>query len=112
VEGGVDHEYQLVLRFPEECPLTSLDIEDDIAEALGNPRDDEPLPHFVDGNALGGGTIEFFVHTNDPLVAFELTKPLLASQGLMEFVTAAYRKLSESGFTVIWPIGYYGVFSV
>jgi hypothetical protein len=108
----VGYEYQLVLQLPEECPLTSLDIEDDIAEALGNPRDDQSLPHFVDGNALGGGTIEFFIHTYDPLAAFELTKPLLARKGLMEFVTAAYRMLTESGFTVIWPEGYDGTFSV
>ena len=112
MEAGVGYEYQLVLQLPEECPLTSLDIEDEIAEALGNPSDDKSLPHFVDGNALGGGTIEFFIHTNDPLAAFELTRPLLAREGLIGFVTAAYRRLSESDFKVIWPDGYTGAFSV
>lgn len=61
---------------------------------------------------MGSGTIEFFIHTNDPLAAIELTKPLLASEGLMPYVTAAYRRFSESEFTVIWPVGYTGAFRV
>jgi hypothetical protein len=111
-EAGVGYEYQLVLQLPEECPLASLDIEDDIAEALGNPRDSKSLPHFVDGNSIGGGTIEFFIHTNDPLAAFELTKPLLMGHGLIEFITAAYRRFSEDDYSVIWPVGYGGDFKV
>jgi len=104
------HEFQLVFQLPENCPLTSLDFEDDIADALGNPRDDKVHPHLVDGNSYGGGTIEFFVHTADPHAAFELCKPLLASTGLLGMVVAAYRRFSEDSFAVIWPAGYAGTF--
>ena len=104
------HEFQLVFQLPESCPLTSLDFEDDIADTLGNPRDDKAHPHLVDGNSYGGGTIEFFVHTADPHAAFELCKPLLASAGLLDMVVAAYRRFSEDTFTVIWPAGYADVF--
>ena len=103
------HEFQLVFQLPEGCPLTSLDFEDEIADALGHPRDDKTRPHMVDGNSYGGGTIEFFVHTTDPQAAFELCKPLLAS-GLLGMVVAAYRRFSEDSFAVIWPAGYSGVF--
>ena len=108
----MDYEYQLVLQISEGCSLTSVDVEDDIAAAIGNSRDDKSLPHFVDGNAMGSGTIEFFLHTNNPLTAFELTKPPLASEGLIDYVTAAYCRLSGSDFSVIWPLGCSGDFIV
>src|SRR5215469_16404011 len=98
------HEFQLVYQLPAKCPLESLDFEDDIAEALGNRLDDPAKPHLVDGNSSGGGTIEFFVHTNAPDAAFELTKPLLESAGLLNMVVVAYRRFTEDGFTVIWPM--------
>ena len=59
----MDYEYQLVLQISEGCSLTSVDVEYDIAVAIGNSRDDKSLPHFVDGNAMGSGTIEIFLHT-------------------------------------------------
>lgn len=110
-EGEVpSHEYQLVFQLPASCPLTSLDFEDDIAEVLGNPRDDKTHPHLVDGNSYGGDTIEFFIHTADPHAAFELCKPLLASAGLLGTVVAAYRRFTEDSFAVIWPAWYTSVF--
>ncbi len=105
------YEYQLVLQLPDDCPLASLDFEDDIAEAIGNPGDDQSKPHMVDGNSYGAGTIAFFIHTNDPHSAFGLAKPLLASNGLLGLVTAAFRKLTDDGYGVIWPVGYSGTFS-
>ena len=59
------YEVQLVLQLPEDCPLPSLDYEDDIDDVLGDS-------HEVDGNSYGCGTIEFFINTNDPIAAFEL----------------------------------------
>ncbi len=106
----MEREYQLILQLPEDCPLTSLDFEDEIAEALGNPNDEGDHPHLVDGNSYGAGTIEFFIHTSDPNAAFKLVTPLLASNGTLGMVTAAYRKLSESSFTLLWPPGYKGMF--
>ena len=104
------HEFQLVFQLPASCPLTSLDFEDGIADALGNTRDDKAHPHLVDGNSYGGGTIEFFVHTVDPHVAFELCKPLLSSAGLLYMVVAAYRRFTDDTFVVIWPAGYTDAF--
>ena len=106
------HEYQLVLQLPEDCPLTSLDFEDEIAEAIGDSGDDGSKPHIVDGNSYGAGTIEFFIHTIDPHAAFGLAKPLLASSGLLGVVTAAFRKFTDDGYEVIWPPGYGGTFSL
>jgi hypothetical protein len=106
------HEFQFVLQLPANCPLTSLDFEDDIADALGNRHDDEGHPHGVDGNSYGGGTIEFFVHTADPHAAFALCKPLLASAGLLGMVVVAYRRFTEDSFAVLWPVGYAGVFKL
>ena len=101
------HEFQLVLQLPADCPLEDLGFEDDIAEAVG---DEEGGPHFVDGHSSGAGTIEFFVHTDDPRAAFELCRPLLGSAGLLGMVVAAHRRFSGGGFTVIWPAGHTGVF--
>lgn len=105
------HEFQLVLQLPENCPLESLDFEDAIADALGNPRDDSTFPHQVDGNSYGAGTIEFFIYTQDPEAAFALCKPLLASQGLLVMVTAAWCRFTDHQYQVIWPVGFAGEFN-
>lgn len=93
------------------CPLTSLDFEDEIAAALGNPRDEASHAHIVDGNSFGGGTIEFFIHTTDPQAAFDLCKPLLESAALMRIAVVAFRRFTEDSFTVIWPTNFVGVFT-
>jgi hypothetical protein len=103
-------EFQLVFQVSESCALTSLDFEDDIARALGNPLEDRSHPHLVDGNSIGGGTIEFFIHTVDPHAAFELCKPLLSSAGLLSTLVVGYRRFTEEAYTVIWPPGYAGIF--
>jgi hypothetical protein len=105
------YEYQLVLQLPEDCTLTGLDFEDEIAEAIGNAGFDQSKPHMVDGNSYGAGTIEFFIHTSDPHAAFELAKPLLASASLLGLVTAGFRKFTEDDYEVIWPAGYSGTFA-
>jgi hypothetical protein len=113
--GGMTHRHQLVFQLPEDCPLTSLDFEDEIADALGNPLDDANKPHRVDGNSYGAGTIEFFIHTDDPQAAFELCKPLLQSAGLLDLAVVAHRKWVDGDyeeFVAIWPHNYVGKFSV
>jgi hypothetical protein len=108
----IQHDFQLVVQLPEDCPLESMDFEDDIAFALGNAMDNVTEPHVVDGNAYGSGTIEFFVHTNDPRAAFELCKPLLESARLLEMAVVAHRKFTEDTFVVIWPPEFTGHFRV
>jgi hypothetical protein len=105
------HEFQLVMQLPQNCPLESLDFEDDIADALGNPRDDATHPHQVDGNSYGAGTIGFFIYTQDPEEAFALCKPLLASRGLLTMVTAAWCRFTDHKYQVIWPVGFVGEFN-
>jgi hypothetical protein len=106
------YNFQLVMQLPDDCRLTSMDFEDDIAAALDNPLGAETAPHKVDGNSIGSGTIEFFVHTNKPVEAFELCKPLLKSAGLLDMIVVAHRKFTEENYYVIWPPGYRGQFSV
>lgn len=105
------HEFQLVLQLPEECPLEGLDLEDEIAAALGNPRDLPDFAHQVDGNSYGAGTVEFFTYTRNPEEAFELCKPLLDSHGLLGMVTAAWCRFTDHKYQVIWPIGFAGEFN-
>ncbi len=104
------HEFQLVLQLPENCPLESLDFEDDIADALGNPRGDPTYPHQVDGNSYGAGTIEFFIYTQDPEAAFTLCKPLIKSRGLLNMVTVAWCRFTDHKYQVIWPADFAGEF--
>ncbi|MHC4406282.1 MAG: hypothetical protein ACYTG0_42150 [Planctomycetota bacterium] len=104
------HQFQLVLQLPADCPLESLDFEDDIAEALGNPLDQDGHPHTVDGNSCGAGTIEFFIHTDNPSDAFDCCKPLLESCGLLSLVTVAWCRFTDHEYQVIWPAGFAGKF--
>lgn len=105
-----NYNFQLVLQLTDDCPLTSLDFEDDIAEAIGNRRGDASLPHMVDGNSYGAGTIEFFIYTSDPLAAFALCRPLLESAGLIQYLKAAWCSFSDYEYKVIWPDNYSGPF--
>lgn len=103
------HPFILVLHFPPESPLTSADIEDDIAEAVRNSRDDENADHIVDGNEIGDA-IDIFVFTRNPTVALELCKPLLQEAGLLDTMIAATRKLDGERFEVLHPSTYQGEF--
>ncbi len=105
----MSHPFILVLHFPPASPLTSADIEDDIAEAIGNPRDDENADHIVDGNEIGDA-IDIFVFTRNPTVAFELCKPLLQQTGLLDTMIAATRRVDRERFEVLHPSTYQGEF--
>lgn len=103
--------FLLVLRFPPDSPLTSADIEDDIARALGNPRDDRNAGHIVDGNEIGHD-VDIFVFTRDPAAAFELCRPLFRETNLLETVIAAARPVDGEHFEVLYPPDYRGDFRV
>jgi hypothetical protein len=106
---SLTHPFILVLHFPSESPLTSADIEDDIAEAVGNPRDDKNADHIVDGNEIGDA-IDIFVFTRDSTAAFELCKPFLQQAGLLDTMIAATRRVDEERFEVLHPSTHYGEF--
>jgi hypothetical protein len=105
------HPFILVLHFPPQSPLTSADIEDEIAEAIGNPLDDQNADHIVDGNEIGDA-IDIFVFTRDPTVALELCKPMLKEAGLLDTMIAATRKVDEEEFDVLHPSTYQGEFQL
>ena len=101
--------FQIVFRFPEESPLTSADVEDDIAEALGNELDDPTADHVVEGNEIGDD-IDIFVSTREPHSAFSLYRPRLEQMGLLDSVIVAWRTAEDSDFLVIHPPNFSGPF--
>jgi hypothetical protein len=107
----MSHPFLLVFHFPPESPLTSADIEDDIAEVFRNSNDDGNADHLVDGNEIGDA-IDIFIFTRDPNAAIRLCKPLLENMGLLDTMIAAFREVDGEGFVVIHPTGYQGKFSL
>jgi hypothetical protein len=105
------HPFTIVFHFTAESPLTSADIEDDIAEALGNERDDLTADHLVDGNEIGDA-IDIFVLTRDPHAAFALCRPMLERMGLLDTVVIAWRATGCGEFSVICPQGFSGSFTL
>lgn len=93
----------LVFRFLPESPLTSADIEDDIAKTIENERGD----HVVDGNEIGDA-IDIFVFTNEPSAVLEMCRPMFERQGLLKTMIAAYRRTDDRDFVVIYPTGFKG----
>ena len=104
------HAYMLVFHFPPQSPLTSADIEDDIAEAIHNEDDDPNADHFVDGNEIGEA-IDIFVATRDPSAAFKLCEPLFERLKVIDTMIAAHRPADGGDFTVIHPPGFIGDFA-
>jgi hypothetical protein len=105
----MSHPYTVVFHFPPESPLTSADIEDDIAEALGNEGDDPTADHVVDGNEIGDA-IDIFVLSCDPDAAFAMCRPMLEQHGLIDTVIVAYRREGSGEFTVVHPPDFKGEF--
>ena len=103
------HPYTVIFHFPPESPLTSADIEDDIAEAVGNERDDPNADHVVDGNEIGDA-IDIFVQSRDPNAAFALCRPMLEQNGLLDAVIVAYGPSGTGPFSVIHPPDFKGEF--
>jgi hypothetical protein len=103
------HAYTVVFHFPQESRLTSADIEDDIAEAVGNKLDDPNADHVVDGNEIGEG-IDIFLWSRDPNAALALCRPILAKQGLLGTVVVAYASEPRGPYTVIHPPDFKGDF--
>ena len=102
------HEYQLVIQFRGDS-LEELDaaveMEEEFGSALGRKGD-------VDGHDVGSGEINIFIHTADPVHAFEIIKSVLERNGVLKSVTAAYRRIEGNDYTVIWPISFKGRFVV
>jgi hypothetical protein len=101
-------EYQLVIQFPGDSLINydeMVAIEDDLTAAIGNSAE-------VDGHDVGSGEMNIFILTRDPVRTFQQAKPVLGRRQSLQKVTAAYRLIGGNEFTVIWPEGATGKFSV
>lgn len=93
--------YQLVLQFSgdtEEDLDAIVDLEDQLAEALGEDAD-------VDGHDIGSGQTNLFILTSDPSATFQSAKPVIQKAKMLKSLTAAFRDVSGEDYTIIWPSG-------
>ena len=58
--------------------------------------------HEVDGHDEGSGEMNIFIRTDDPLAAFERIRGIL-DRDTLKSVRVAYREVSGSTYTVLWP---------
>jgi hypothetical protein len=94
-----DYKFQLVLQLPGDA-VQDFDVMVGIEESLADALDG--LPHEVDGHDFGSGTGNIFIHTNDPIGAFDLTKKVVDLTA-HPTLKAAYRSFEEDDYTLIWP---------
>jgi hypothetical protein len=99
--------YQLVLQFPAFAVDFDelIAIEDELRAAVAPPAT-------VDGHDFGSGEGNIFILTGAPVATFEIVLPVLEGLSFDGDATVAYRSLESSEFTVIWPKGVKGEFSV
>jgi hypothetical protein len=91
-------QYQLVLQFAADSVAeydTLVAIEHQLIAALGEDA--------VDGHDMGSGEANIFIFTSDPQKTFHQLAPVLERGGYMPAVTAAYRRVNEDGYHVLWP---------
>ena len=91
--------YQLVLQLPASSIKDydeMIELEDAIIEGIDNLGD-------VDGHDAGSGEMNIFILTDEPQQAFERIRPMLEMRDLMHKLKAAYRKIGENDFTIIYP---------
>jgi hypothetical protein len=91
--------YQLVLQFPGRS-MKDFDglvaLESEVANMLPDSAE-------VDGHDFGSGEMNIFILTDDPEGAFESVGPLMARQGLLSSMKAAYRDIESEEFKTLWP---------
>ena len=103
-----DYKFQLVLQLPGTTQQdfdVLVSVEESLADAFNG------TPHEVDGHDFGSGTGNIFIHTNDPMGAFDLSKKVM---NLTEYtmLKAAYRSFEEDDYTLIWPENSQEVFNI
>lgn len=99
--------YQLVLQFPTVAVDYDelIAIEDELLAVVSAPA-------VVDGHDFGSGEGNIFIPTDTPAATLESVLSVLRSRSCDRDATAAYRALDSDVFTVIWPRGFKGEFSV
>jgi hypothetical protein len=99
--------YQLVLQFPADAVDYDelIAIEDELLEVVGPPAE-------VDGHDFGSGGSNIFILTDSPETTFEKVLPVLRDLSRDRDATVAYRAVQGEQYTVLWPKGFKGQFSI
>ena len=96
------HKFQLVLQFPGSTPEDFDDLvvlEDSLIESFRR------TPHVVDGHDIGSGTMNIFIHTDDPKAAFAIATQAIYPVELPK-LKAAYRSFAGDDYEWLWPQDY------
>lgn len=91
--------YQLVLQWPVSSIKdydVMVEIEDALVDNLSNA-------HNVDGHDAGSGEANIFICTEDPKRAFNEVKAVLGSRDFWVDARVAYRAVTGSEYTILWP---------
>ena len=100
-ETGAFVKYQLVLQWPAAAIKdynTLIKVEDVLIENLSKSS-------AVDGHDMGSGEMNIFIHTDDPKAAFREIKATLGSRDFWVDARVAYREVTGSDYSVLWPKG-------
>ena len=93
--------YQLVLQWPSESGLDYdglVKTEELLSEGLPGSAE-------IDGHDIGQEEMNIFILTSQPVDCFESVKSLLGKQHAWEDLRAAYREVSGTRYTILWPNG-------
>ena len=93
-----DFTYQLVIQLPGSTQK-DLEVLVNLETAL---MDAEDNTYEVDGHDFGSGTMNVFIHTNDPIAAFAVVQKIAKVKSHTD-LKAAYRSFDEDEYKVIWP---------
>jgi hypothetical protein len=99
--------YQLVLQFPAHAVNYDelIAIEDELLEVVRPPAE-------VDGHDFGSEEGNIFILTDSPETTFETVLPVLRDLSRDRDATVAYRPVHGEQYTVLWPTGFKGEFSI
>ena len=91
--------YQLVVQLSEEI-YGNLDWLTELEDRL----DESIVGAEVDGHDMGGGEVNIFIHTNNPVNSLQITKDILEEACVeLNNIKAAYRVFSEEHYIPLWP---------
>lgn len=93
------HKFQVVLQLPGSSAEDFDDLvllEESLIEGFRR------TPHVIDGHDFGSGTMNIFIHTNDPRAAFAIAVKAIYPVELPK-LKAAYRSFSADTYEWLWP---------
>ncbi len=91
--------YQLVLQWPASSIKdydAMIEVENALVEKLSEAND-------VDGHDAGSGEVNIFIRTDDPKRAFNEVKAVLGTRDFWVDARVAYREVTGSEYTILWP---------